>query len=525
MENIKEIFDKAIIGFKINHPSEDITEEISEIIIDDLESTINGKAKNNDIIYYLCENDNFFKSSLKKMHKDLYDKKSLSKIILKIVYEDYIKRLDDIEKFRFSRNYAIFKGNTNTNIIGHIDIEDIPQITCIKGQAINFYELYYKGEYKIDGINASIDEKGNIKVDSKDAEYGFIKTSVNIVRIKNPRLLIYDLLPIIIEILDNNFENIKLFESIDRNLSLKTISELLKKYINNIDVTEILKNNGLKVAKNTYKILTNATPIKLLDSFNEIALGGKIEVSTDKGYENDKEKIQQDAVLSIIKNENYFLNMVADGAGASNHGEEASKLLTEQIKDWFENLPDEIMPDTYLVSELLKYKITQIDSLINQKYPNSYTTMVLAITINDKTIIANIGDSTAYTYDYNEEKLIELSTLDSDSKGMEYEESRYNPWNNVLTAAIGSGYNDHLHINIIDNNGQKIILSSDGITDLISEKRFKTYFKENTHSAQMIRDSLSKEDTEYLAKKEDNISAIIINLPNHNKNKIITKKL
>ena len=39
----------------------------------------------------------------------------------------------------------------------------------------------------------------------------------------------------------------------------------------------------------------------------------------------------------------------------------------------------------------------------------------------------------------------------------------------------------------------------------------------------MIEDSLSKKDTEWLDKTEDNISVIIINLPNYKKNKIITK--
>ena len=215
--------------------------------------------------------------------------------------------------------------------------------------------------------------------------------------------------------------------------------------------------------------------------------------------------------------------MIADGAGGSENGQEASRLLTEEIKDWFKNIPDEILNNINLLIELLSHKIRQVDNLIKQKYEKSYTTMVLTITINDKTIIANIGDSTAYTYDEGNDLLIQLTTLDSDSRGMSYEDARYNPWNSALTAAIGSGYNDELHINIIDNIGQKIIISSDGITDLVSEERFKSYFKENTPAITMIEDSLSKKDTEWLDKTEDNISVIIINLPNYKKNKIITK--
>ena len=214
--------------------------------------------------------------------------------------------------------------------------------------------------------------------------------------------------------------------------------------------------------------------------------------------------------------------MIADGMGGAENSECASAFLTEEIEKWFKALPDEILEDVEAVTQLLKYKVSQVDSLIYKKYKKSYTTLVLALTLNDVTVIANIGDSTAYTYDNEKDSLIQLTTLDSDSKDMDYEDARFNIYNNVVNAAIGAGFNDPLHINIIKNEGQKIILSSDGITDLISEERFKSYFINDTIPEKMVEDALSKEDTEYLYKTEDNISVITIDLPN-NKNKV--KKL
>ena len=71
------------------------------------------------------------------------------------------------------------------------------------------------------------------------------------------------------------------------------------------------------------------------------------------------------------------------------------------------------------------------------------------------------------------------------------------------------------HTNIIDNNGQTIILSSDGITDLASEETFKNYFRYDTSAKEMVRSAVYIPD-QNPHKTEDNVSAIKIKLPNGN---------
>ena len=84
-----------------------------------------------------------------------------------------------------------------------------------------------------------------------------------------------------------------------------------------------------------------------------------------------------------------------------------------------------------------------------------------------------------------------------------------------VTEDIGFSYMITPHTNIIDNNGQTIILSSDGITDLASEKTFKSYFKNDVSAKEMVDNAVYSPD-EAPYKMEDNVSAIKIKLPNGN---------
>lgn len=112
---------------------------------------------------------------------------------------------------------------------------------------------------------------------------------------------------------------------------------------------------------------------------------------------------------------------------------------------------------------------------------------------------------------------------------MSYEEARKSPYNNTITASIGNNVRDFedsfIHFMIIKNNGQKLILSSDGVTDLISEERFKSYFKKETSAYQIVSDAVNIPDVNGIKKKEDNVSAIVIKLPKENiKNKTLLNK-
>ena len=111
----------------------------------------------------------------------------------------------------------------------------------------------------------------------------------------------------------------------------------------------------------------------------------------------------------------------------------------------------------------------------------------------------------------------EESTEDSYSYNMSYEEARHNPTNNMITSAIGDIIiepNEHFtHFNIVNNNIGKIILSSDGVTDLISERRFKDYFINDKLADYIVKDAVFYPSIdENIIKTADNVSAIVVEL-------------
>lgn len=492
--DIKKELNKILIGYKIKHPNEELDQILSKHIIE------------NDLYDFFTQEDNFF-----IINQDL-EVINLKKEIIKIMYKEWYKDLDNNDYFLFSKNYIIFVRDKTINIVGHIKLKDVNNI---KSKLINniedknkmhivIYPIYMPDTYIVDNVKIEVNEKGVIKTNYNDVEYGQIEEKNITYRLKREK--IYFLTKKYLKgekISDEEFEEIVKF--------------LSKEYIKKIDINKVLKENGFILFKPLEEV-TNLKLLKLQNKINGKLLEGKIDLSVDRGYQTHPERPQQDSALSIVKNKDIFLNVIADGAGGSENGEKASIELVSELKEWFELIPDELFNNIDVIIELLKQKIIEIDKKIEKNYKKSYTTFVLALTIYDKTIIANIGDSQAYTYD---DDLIELTTLDSDSKGMSYEEARFNPWNNMITAAVGDGYEKDIHINIINNIGQKIILSSDGITDLISEDRFKSYFINQIDSSQMINDALSKKDTKWLNKDEDNISAIVIKLPNYKQKKLV----
>ena len=306
---------------------------------------------------------------------------------------------------------------------------------------------------------------------------------------------------------------------------LPQLESVLKLYIKNIDIKEIYNFNSIEnieLTKTGAKFLSNNDDLKIKNSYAGELLDGKITLASDRGEKTR----QEDSVLSVVKSDNCFLNVVADGAGGSINADKASKEITTRLKDWFLRMDINTLEslDDNTLKNIINTLIIDINNSIEDKYRGrSYSTVVLALTINNRTLIANVGDSTAYAYNEKRDRLIELTHLDSLSYGLNYERARHNPENNLITRAIGNDYiepnEDFVHFNMIDENSNidRIILSSDGVTDLINEKRFKKYFINKTEADDIVRDAVFTPNvTEF--KTSDNVSAIVVDLPVVKKN-------
>ena len=313
---------------------------------------------------------------------------------------------------------------------------------------------------------------------------------------------------------------------------LKDGEKIINLYINGINKKNYYEFDSIEiidVTKSGLKVLINNDVKSIKNSYSGILLNGDITLASDRGYIDNPNKPQQDSVLSNYKSEDCFINVVADGAGGSFFGEKASSFITNELNNWFNSISLEefLMLGKDEIIKRLNKKIIEINNHLVDTYKGrSYSTVVIALTIGDYTIIENVGDSTAYSYDSDSDELILLSEIDSHTKYLKYEDARHNELNNLITRAIGSDIiedESYIHVNIIPNAIGKIILSSDGVTDLISEERFKGFFKEDIDASSIVSDAVlnpSIDDVIKEIKVSDNVSAIVIDL-----NKTKTKSL
>ncbi|MBR3199642.1 MAG: serine/threonine-protein phosphatase [Bacilli bacterium] len=180
------------------------------------------------------------------------------------------------------------------------------------------------------------------------------------------------------------------------------------------------------------------------------------------------------------KNKNIKLLIVADGMGGRNKGEVASKYIATELEKWFHEKSPKILNDTEKAQDLLTKYIKKLNSNLIKKYGEDHlgTTLTLALINKKETLILNVGDSRAYIY--KKRKLLQITEDDSDVWAF-YEEGfvkkddlRYFKNNNIISACIGIC--KELCIvtpTIIDNDYDIIFLVTDGVSDVLTDKKIK----------------------------------------------------
>ena len=325
---------------------------------------------------------------------------------------------------------------------------------------------------------------------------------------------------------------------VDARINETYLSNIVNMYLKDIEKTDVFGFNSIEdvsVSETAKEVLTNVVGTKVVNSFSGQLLDGMITIASDRGYINKSSRPQQDSVLAMAKSEDCFLSLVADGAGGALKGEIASMSIVKKLATWFNNLSiDDLKSlDMNELANVIDQQLVEVNNEIYKKYDGgSYSTFALALCVGGDTLIANVGDSMIYSYDEKVDKLVEVTVLDSCSNGLPYEEARRNIMNNRVTNAVGLSYvrddrkNLFAHYGCFHNSGEKLIISSDGVTDLIAEKRFKDYFKQDVDASKIVSDAVYTPDRFKVfnqwgelvdGKSQDNVSAIVINLPNNYK--------
>lgn len=265
--------------------------------------------------------------------------------------------------------------------------------------------------------------------------------------------------------------------------------------------------------------------IKLKHS--EYSLGNTMYASQDIGK---MRKNQEDSVLILQHplNKDFKLLAVSDGVGGRHGGELASRCIVAKLTQWFENLNPNIYNDIEQVKTSLNNMLPHI--LEGLVAPEEASATLSAVVIGkNQTLITNIGDSRVYSMKNN--KIIQ-ETID-DSKVQKLFESkqipdkelmRFNNSSNMITNSVSKAPTDTPNFKIINNSSyDRIIATSDGVTDCMSEKELeklmKTKNKEkmtsNIVNYALKNNSYLDQIKKYLPKEKRQLVIDIKNDPNY----------
>lgn len=192
-------------------------------------------------------------------------------------------------------------------------------------------------------------------------------------------------------------------------------------------------------------------------------------------------EINQDAYF-YIEDEIVPVFIVADGMGGHKAGEIASNLAISTIASYYKVNRDKIVNEEMFIPQFMNESIAKANERIieesqgDEELKGMGTTVTMCIILKDELYIGHVGDSRAYLL--RDSELIQL-TQDHSLVGellrtgsITKEEAMNHPKKNVITRALGGDLK--LKVDIINrelNNDDKIILCTDGLTNMVSEQR------------------------------------------------------
>ena len=183
--------------------------------------------------------------------------------------------------------------------------------------------------------------------------------------------------------------------------------------------------------------------------------------------------------VTILKNDaGEYLLIVADGMGGHRAGEVASSMVVTHLGKRFNDLVT--VGTKYDATNWLKDNISEINHHIveyasnNQESKGMGTTVVVALLTHDFLLYANVGDSSGFAMKNGhllkvtkDHTLVQLLVQAGD---LTEEEAKYHPKKNVLMKALGGEEDVVPDIYEVDMSFDAILLSSDGLTNMLSNE-------------------------------------------------------
>lgn len=191
--------------------------------------------------------------------------------------------------------------------------------------------------------------------------------------------------------------------------------------------------------------------------------------------------INQDAYF-YIEDKKVPIFIIADGMGGHKAGEIASNLAISTIVSYYEDNLEKIINEEMFVPQFINESIEKAnekiveESKVEKEFNGMGTTVTMCLIVNSELYIGHVGDSRAYLL--RDKELIQL-TQDHSLVGellrtgsITKKEAMNHPKRNVITRALGTDLK--LSVDIINrelNSDDKIILCTDGLTNMVSEER------------------------------------------------------
>ncbi len=221
-------------------------------------------------------------------------------------------------------------------------------------------------------------------------------------------------------------------------------------------------------------------------------------------------KLNED-YLGLIEDDKKRLYVVADGMGGHNAGEIASKLAVESTIEYVSG-ETEFNDIGKVLSSAIKFANKKIyeHALSDSNTAGMGTTITCCLIYNEKTIIANVGDSSCFIINkIGIKKVTKDHSLVQqlvDSGSITEEQAINHPNKNIITRALGTNNSvevDLFQVELAEND--KVILCTDGLTNSVSKNEiYDIAIKSDDVDAARQLIELSK-----LKGSTDNISVII----------------
>ncbi|MEG1291009.1 MAG: Stp1/IreP family PP2C-type Ser/Thr phosphatase [Lachnospiraceae bacterium] len=231
---------------------------------------------------------------------------------------------------------------------------------------------------------------------------------------------------------------------------------------------------------------------------------------TDKGK---KREMNQDYVYVSESPVGNLPNLciLADGMGGHNAGDYASRYTVETIVKSVQN-STETAPVT-----IIKNAVQKANEAILEKAKTDIdlegmgTTVVIATVIDNVLHVANVGDSRLYMIEDTLEQITKDHSFVQEMvrRGeINSKEARVHPDKNIITRAVGGGREVEVDFFEVElKEGNRVLLCSDGLTDMIEDEEIFRILKETENTPEGI-DILVKTANENGG--NDNITIVVM---------------